>query len=186
MPEDTQFPNLDIVDGFVVNLSNLGELPNGVYVGSLLELSEERIMKRVSDFLSSSSQGDLFWSINGIGAPDLTVIYVPAGCRLESPVYLRYFANEGGDNGSAKLPLSNPRVLVLVEKGGEVGIIEEFLGGDGNKCYWVNSVLEVVVGEGGKVRHSYVQNQSVNAAHIKWTSVRQVISCALSFLLCVT
>ncbi|KAM5548527.1 hypothetical protein ABKV19_000104 [Rosa sericea] len=78
------------------------------------------------------------------------------------------------------------RVLVLVEKGGEIGVIEEFLGGDGDKSYWVNSVLEVVVGEGGKVRHSYVQNQSVNAAHIKWTSVHQVISlCSIfsSFLL---
>ncbi|PRQ24134.1 putative SUF system FeS cluster assembly, SufBD [Rosa chinensis] len=172
-PDDTQFPSLDIVDGFLVNLSNLGELPNGVFVGSLLELSDETILKRVSEFLSTSSQGDLFWSINGIGAPDLTVVYVPAGCRVESPIYLRYFANEGGDIGSPKLPLSNPRVLVLVEKGGEIGVIEEFLGGDGDKAYWVNSVLEVVVGEGGKVRHSYVQNQSVNAAHIKWTSVRQ-------------
>ncbi|KAK9942825.1 hypothetical protein M0R45_008473 [Rubus argutus] len=25
-PEDTQFPNLDIIDGFVVNLSNLGKI----------------------------------------------------------------------------------------------------------------------------------------------------------------
>ncbi|PQP98858.1 protein ABCI7 chloroplastic [Prunus yedoensis var. nudiflora] len=171
--EDTHFPTLVIVDGFVVNFSNLTELPNGVYVGSLLELSEETIMKRVSEFVSSSCDGDLFWSINGIGAPDLTVIYVPSGCRVEAPVYLRYFANEGGDEGSNKLPLSNPRVLVLVEKGGEIGIIEEFLGGDGDKCYWANSVFEVVVREGGKVRHSYVQNQSLNAAHIKWTWVRQ-------------
>lgn len=143
-------------------------------------------MKRVSEFVSSSCDGDLFWSINGIGAPDLTVIYVPSGCRVEAPVYLRYFANEGGDEGSNKLPLSNPRVLVLVEKGGEIGIIEEFLGGDGDKCYWANSVFEVVVREGGKVRHSYVQNQSLNAAHIKWTWVRQVSSCSLSLFLCVT
>ncbi|KAL6144688.1 PREDICTED: protein ABCI7, chloroplastic [Fragaria vesca subsp. vesca] len=172
-PEDTKFPHLDIVDGFLVNSINLSELPSGVYVGSLMELSDETIMKRVSEFLSSSSQGDLFWSINGIGAPDLTVVYVPAGCQVENPICLRYFSNEGGEIRSHKLPLSNPRVLVLVEAGGEIGLIEEFLGGDGDKCYWVNSVLEVGVGEGGKVKHSYVQNQSVNAAHIKWTSVRQ-------------
>lgn len=171
--EDTQIPNLVIVDGFVVSFSNLRELPDGVYVGSFQQLSEQTVMERVSEFVSSSCPGDLFWSINGIGAPDVTVIYVPSGCRVEAPVYLRYFANEGSDEGSNKLPLANPRVLVLVEKGGEIGIIEEFLGGDGNKCYWTNSVFEVVVGEGGKVTHSYVQNQSLNAAHIKWTWVRQ-------------
>lgn len=177
--EDTQIPNLVIVDGFVVSFSNLRELPDGVYVGSFQQLSEQTVMERVSEFVSSSCPGDLFWSINGIGAPDVTVIYVPSGCRVEAPVYLRYFANEGSDEGSNKLPLANPRVLVLVEKGGEIGIIEEFLGGDGNKCYWTNSVFEVVVGEGGKVTHSYVQNQSLNAAHIKWTWVHQV-SCSLS------
>ncbi|XP_028964285.1 protein ABCI7, chloroplastic [Malus domestica] len=171
--EDTQIPNLVIVDGFVVSFSNLSELPDGVYVGSFQQLSEQTVMERVSEFVSSSCRGDLFWSINGIGAPDVTVIYVPSGCRVETPVYLRYFANEGSDEGSNKLPLANPRVLVLVEKGGEIGIIEEFLGGDGDKCYWTNSVFEVVVGEGGKVTHSYVQNQSLNAAHIKWTWVHQ-------------
>ncbi|XWS49233.1 hypothetical protein CRYUN_Cryun13aG0146300 [Craigia yunnanensis] len=47
------------------------------------------------------------------------------------------------------MPLSNPRVFVLVEKGGETGIVEEFVGKEGSECYWTNSVLEVVVGGGG-------------------------------------
>lgn len=131
------------------------------------------VMKRVSEFVSNSDCGDLFWSINGIGAPDLTVVYVPAGCKVENPVCLRYISVEGRDEGSNELPVSNPRVLVLVERGGEIGIIEEFLGKDGQKRYWANSVLEVMVREGGKVRHSYIQRQSLNAAHIKWTSVTQ-------------
>ena len=134
------------------------------------------IMKRVREFASNSDCGDLFWSINGIGAPDLTVVYVPAGCKVENPVCLRYISVEGRDEGSNELPVSNPRVLVLVERGGEIGIIEEFLGKDGQNRYWANSVLEVMVGEGGKVRHSYIQRQSLNAAHIKWTSVTQVSS----------
>ncbi|KAM4073524.1 hypothetical protein ACB094_10G026400 [Castanea mollissima] len=170
---NTQFPNLVVADGYVVNSVNLSELPNGVFVGSMLELSEVSILKRVSEFVSNSDCGDLFWSINGIGAPDLTVVYVPAGCKVENPVCLRYISVEGCDEGSNELPVSNPRVLVLVERGGEIGIIEEFLGKDGQSRYWANSVLEVMVGEGGKVRHSYIQRQSLNAAHIKWTSVTQ-------------
>lgn len=33
--------------------------------------------------------------------------------------------------------------------------------------------MEVVIGEGAKVNHSYIQSQSMNAAHIKWTLVQQ-------------
>ncbi|XP_028105313.1 protein ABCI7, chloroplastic-like [Camellia sinensis] len=170
---DTHLPTLTIVDAFNVNsLSQLQNLPNGVFVGSLSSLNSEAIMKRVSEF-ESSFEGDLFWSLNGVGAPDLIVVYVPEECRVESPLHLRYYSIEGGDSGSKKLPISNPRVLVLVEKGGEIGIVEEYVGGDGEKCYWANSVTEVVIGEGGKVSHSYIQSQSLNAAHFKWTSVRQ-------------
>lgn len=174
---------MDIVDGYVMNLTNLAELPNGVYVGSLLELSDESIIKRVSENLCNFNSGDLFWSINGAGAPDMVVIYVPPGCRVENPIHLRYFSAEGSKQGSNKLPVSNPRVFVLVEKGGEVSLVEEFAVGDEEKCYWSNSVLEAVIGEGGKLRHSYVQNQSLDAAHIKWTSVRQVHQYRIMFVL---
>lgn len=178
---DTQFPNLVFIDGFLKeSVLNLSNLPDGVYLGSLLGASD-RIMERVSEFIGDFEWGDLFWSINGMGAPDLGVIYVPAGCKVEIPIYLRYFSVEGGNEELRKLPVSNPRVFVLVEEGGEVGIVEEFVGKEGNACYWANPVLEVVIGGGGKVRHSYLQSQSLRAAHIKWTAVRQVNSCYCSW-----
>ena len=177
IPLETQFANVVIVDGHFVNsVSNLTELPNGVYVGSFIDLPSESVGKRVSEFVDGKFAGDLFWSINGVGAPDLTVVYVPAGCKVENPIHFRYYSINGGDEGSKELAVSNPRVLVLVENGGEIEIIEEFLSGDGGKSYWSNPVLEVVIGSGGKVKHSYIQNQSLNAAHIKWTSVQQVLS----------
>lgn len=173
-PEDTQLLHLAIVDGHIVDSSsNMSGLPDGVYVGGLSNATSESLVKRVGEFVSGFDWGDLFWSINGVGAPDLAVVYVPAGCRVENLVHLRYYSVEASDVGSNKLPVSNPRVFVVVEEGGEVDIVEEFMGGDQNGCYWANPVLEVVIGEGGKVRHSYVQNQSPCAAHIKWTSVRQ-------------
>jgi Fe-S cluster assembly protein SufD len=165
-------PNLSIVDGFLVE-SNLSGLPEEVFVGNLSTLESEKIAQKVIDKMSVREK-DLFWSLNGAGAPDLVVIYVPTGCLVETPLHLRYFSLEVGDKNSNKLPISNPRVMVMVENGGEIGIIEEFVGGkDGDSCYWANSVLEVVIGEGAKVNHSYIQNQSLSAAHIKWTSVQQ-------------
>lgn len=169
----TQFPNLSIVDGYIVDsLSQLSELPDGVFVGSLSSLNSEAILERVSEF-EFSNEGDLFWSLNGVGTPDLIVVYVPEGCSVENPLHLRYFSDKGEDKETNKLPVSNPRVMVLVEKGGEIGIIEEYVSGDGDKYYWANSVIDVVIGEGAKVSHSYIQNQSLSAAHTKWTSVRQ-------------
>ncbi|KAL3360360.1 hypothetical protein AABB24_013674 [Solanum stoloniferum] len=170
---DTLLPTLSIVDGYVIDsLSQLNEFPSGVYVGSLLRVDSEAIMKRVSEY-EFSFKGDLFWLLNGVGTPDVVLVYVPEGCKVENPLLLRYISAEGSDKESKALPFSNPRVLVLVEKGGEISIVEEYVGGDTDKCYWTNSVMEVVVGEGAKVSHSYIQNQSFNAAHIKWTWVQQ-------------
>lgn len=142
-------------------------------MGSLSALAPD-ITERVSEFVGGFDGGDLFWSINGIGAPDVTVVYVAEGCRVESPIHLGYFAMEGGSG--ERMQVSNPRVVVVVEKGGEVDIIEEFSATEGNndQCYWTNSALEVAIAEGAKLRHSYIQTQSSAAAHIKWTSVRQV------------
>lgn len=143
-------------------------------MGSLSNLSSEAAIKRVSEFVPSFD-GDLFWSLNGLGAPDLVLVYVPVGCRVEDPIHLRYYSMQGSEFGSNTLPISNPRVLVLVEKGGEVSIVEEYVGGEreGDKCYWTNSVIELEIGQGATVSHSYLQTQSLGAAHIKWTSVRQ-------------
>lgn len=65
-----------------------------------------------------------------------------------------------------------------------MGIVEVFLGGDGNKCYWTNYVLEVIIGEGATFSHFYVQTQSLGAAHIKWTSIRQVYLVLLLLCFC--
>lgn len=181
---DTLLPlNVTILDGYVVDsLSQLSELPDGVFVGGLSSITSEATMKRVSECVPNF-QGDLFWLLNGVGAPDIIVIYVPEGCRVESPLHLKYFSLKGSEKDSKTLPISNPRVLVLVEKGGEIGIVEEYTGVDGtDMCYWANSVMEIVIGNGAKVSHSYIQTQSLGAAHIKWTSVRQVkvlVSCQL-------
>ncbi|PNX92397.1 protein ABCl7chloroplastic-like [Trifolium pratense] len=174
--DDDQFPcHISFIDGHFINsMSKNLEFPDGVYVGSLLNLSG-KVAERVLELVSGLDGGDLFWSINGMAAPDLMVVYVPEGVRVENPVHLGYLSLLGSKDGSKDLYISNPRVLVVVEKGGEVDIVEEFSNDEENEneFYWSNAVLEVVIGEGGKVRHSYIQTQSLLAAHIKWTSVRQ-------------
>jgi len=167
------------VDGhFAPTLSDISSLPNSVYAGVISDIPAGSVSDRVSSFLASESVGkDLFWDLNGVGAPDVVVIYVPEGVRIvDDPISLRFWACQGVEAGEETLPVSNPRVLVVVEKGAEVSIVEEHVGVGGNeeRCYWENSVVEIVVGDSAKVSHSYVQRQSRNAAHIKWTFARQV------------
>uniref|UniRef100_A0A7N0TE25 SUF system FeS cluster assembly SufBD core domain-containing protein n=1 Tax=Kalanchoe fedtschenkoi TaxID=63787 RepID=A0A7N0TE25_KALFE len=178
--KDEEMPILVIVDGHVASslsdLSGLG-LEYGVCIGMLSSLDLEKneaLAKRVSDYVAAFEVRDLFWSLNGVGAPDMLVVYVPEGFVVEKPLHLRYYSSSVVVSGDDKLPVSNPRVLVMVDNGGEIGVVEEFMAaGEGNGSYWSNSVTEFVVGEGAKVEHSYTQSQSLNAAHIKWTSVRQ-------------
>lgn len=97
------------------------------------------------------------------------------------PVHIM-FTYSGSDGGS--MMMSNPRVLVVAEKGAEVAIVEEHfgVGEEDGGCYWANPVVEIIVEEGAKVVHSYVQRQSSAAAHTKWTTVQQNTSSTYEFV----
>lgn len=170
---------ITIIDGRVApSLSTLPSLPAGAFAGSASDIPSGALYDAIVAAAGEPfCDGDLFWNLNGFGAPDLAVVYIPDGERMvEEPLHLRFCAVDAAEVGSRRLPLSNPRVLVVVGRGAELAIVEEYVGvegGEGNR-YWSNAVAEVVVEEGGKVLHSYVQKQSLNAAHIKWTFVRQV------------
>lgn len=108
-----------------------------------------------------------------MGAADVAVIYAPAGVKLADPVHVMFCYS--GSGKEEEMAMSNPRVLVVAEEGAEVSVVEEHFGFDAAGCYWANPVMEIVIGERGKVSHSYVQRQPLDAAHIKWTFARQVI-----------
>ncbi|KAK7367675.1 hypothetical protein VNO80_09693 [Phaseolus coccineus] len=152
-------------------------LPHDVYVGPLSALSSSPLLHTVSQFLPHTfPDADLFWSINGIAAPDLTLVYVPEGCHLQNPIHFQYTPPQPPTSHSSDtMYLSNPRVLVVLEKGASAHITEDFSSApeNDNERYWSNAAFEAVIGEGAKLSHSYIQTQSFRAAHIKWTSVRQ-------------
>ncbi|KAK7406374.1 hypothetical protein VNO78_07998 [Psophocarpus tetragonolobus] len=154
----------------VTLLTPLSDLPHPLYVGPLSALSSPSLIHQVSQFLSSSAphHADLFWSINGFAAPDLTLVYVPQGTHLDNPIHLAYHPSHASDT----MHLSNPRVLVILEKGARLHIIEDF-SANHNHSYWTNAAFEALIGEAAHLTHSYIQSQSLSAAHIKWTSVRQ-------------
>jgi len=153
-------------------------LPPAAYVGPLSALSSSPLLHTVSQLLPHTlPNADLFWSINGIAAPDVTLVYIPEDCHLENPIHFQYTPPQPPTTHSPDtMYLSNPRVLVVLEKGARAHITEDFSSSpeNDNYPYWSNAAFEAVIGEGAKLSHSYIQTQSFRAAHIKWTSVRQV------------
>ena len=100
-------------------------------------------------------------------------MHVPEGVKVaDDPIHIMFaYTNSGVES----MLMSNPRVLVVAEKAAEVAIVEEHFGaGEEGGCYWANPVAEIIIDEGARVVHSYVQHQSFAAAHTKWTVVMQV------------
>uniref|UniRef100_A0A0D9UWB6 SUF system FeS cluster assembly SufBD core domain-containing protein n=1 Tax=Leersia perrieri TaxID=77586 RepID=A0A0D9UWB6_9ORYZ len=159
---------------------------SGTHVSALADLPPGQVRDRAAAILAASADfvdKDLFYDFNAVGAKDVAVVYAPEGVSMaDDPVHIM-FSYSGCGDGS--MMMSNPRVLVVAEKGAEVAIVEEHFGlgeEDGGGCYWANPVMEILVEEDAKVVHSYVQRQSFAAAHTKWTVVKQNTSSNYEFV----
>jgi Fe-S cluster assembly protein SufD len=175
---------LVFIDGVISeSLSSLDGLPDMSFIGSIQSILEGKVGSAVSQSLellgmvASGTHDDTFMSLNGIGAPDVGVVFVPEGVHLEKPVHIIYYSSgrqgfQGVDENLSSVSLSSPRLLVVAGKDAQLEIIEEFLGESGSAC-WTNSVCEISLSQGAQVMHSYVQEQERNSIHIKQTHVSQ-------------
>nr|XP_020174983.3 LOW QUALITY PROTEIN: protein ABCI7, chloroplastic [Aegilops tauschii subsp. strangulata] len=158
---------------------------SGAHVSALADMPPGHARDRAAAAVAASarfSHRDIFYDFNAVGASDVAVVYVPEWAKMaDDPVHIM-FAYSGSDGAS--LMMSNPRVLVIAEKGAEVAIVEEHfgVGEEDGGCYWANPVVDIIVEEGARVVHSYVQRQSPAAAHTKWTTVQQNTSSKYEFV----
>ncbi|CAM0879163.1 unnamed protein product [Alopecurus aequalis] len=165
-------------DGLLVSAS-------GAHASALADMPPGSARDRAAAAIAASagfSHRDIFYDFNAVGASDVAVVYVPEGAKMaDDPVHIM-FGYSGSDGAS--MMMSNPRVLVIAEKGAEVAIVEEHFGTaeEGGGCYWANPVVDIIVEEGARVVHSYVQRQSSAAAHTKWTTVQQNTSSTYEFV----
>ncbi|KAJ7516348.1 hypothetical protein O6H91_22G055000 [Diphasiastrum complanatum] len=176
---ETDSLRLVFVDGVLsTTLSNLHDVPEELIIGSVLTLPDKQVDSLIASKLLGSASGDdsdLFATLNGIGARDVGVVILLSGLKVEKPLHVVYYSSENrsytGSSGS-QISLSSPRLLVVVEKGAELDLVEEFVGAS-QTVYWSNSVSEIFVSQGAKVTHSYVQTQERTSVHIKKTFVSQ-------------
>ena len=160
-------PGLDadrvvLVNGrFMPGLSRLGELPPGVLIGGLREILE-REPDRVRDYLAQvvPEERSPFSALNTAAMDDGVVLMLAEGIRLERPIELLHVSVGGGETR-----LTHPRHLVVLGRGAQAEVVERYVSlGEGLYCN--NLVLELHLGEGARLQHHRVQEESPNAFHL--------------------
>ncbi|MBE9168366.1 Fe-S cluster assembly protein SufD [Pleurocapsales cyanobacterium LEGE 06147] len=163
IPEALQ-SRLVFVNGvYSPELSDVAALPKGVYVGNLNQLPQKYPIEEY--FAKHQDTGDVFTSLNTAGCEDIAVVWVEKNVVLETPIHLVFVS--ATDN---KASFSQPRTLVVAERGADLSIVEEY---SGTGVYFTNAVTEIWVGENAGVKHTRLQQESEKSFHISKTAVSQ-------------
>jgi len=154
-----------IADGGVEVTDDQGAKSAGVVVAKCSEIGtcEE------TGAQSAGARGNVFSGLNAACASDVVIVRVPAGVKLVEPIHIVH-ASSGGKDGA--VAVSAPRVTVVLERGAEASIVEDFLG-EAEAEYWQNGVCEITIGQEASLTHAMIQNHGRAATHTRTTLVTQ-------------
>jgi Fe-S cluster assembly protein SufD len=149
---------------FRPKLSSLEVVPQGVVVSDIASALTGEHAELVREHLARlSAKGDAFAALNTAFLESGAFIHLPAGSRVEAPLQL-LFLSAADDDEIATFP----RVLIVAERDSHLDIIESYAA-TSETTYFTNAVVEVFVGEGARVTHCKVQDESERAFHIAAT-----------------
>ncbi len=134
-------------------------LPQGVRLLHLASASEAATQL---GGLMKPDDSDVFANLNSARFHDGAYIFIPKNVKVETPLHL-LFMSHSDTEADVEATVSQPRILVVVERGAEVELIEEYAG---EGTYFTNSSVEIFVAENAELRHERVQRESVDAFHI--------------------
>ncbi len=166
-------PNLSTSLYFVVNDSFYHQalpkahLPEGVYIGSLKDFSNERpeVVSRYYGKLATSSKNGIV-ALNTMFAQDGFVVYVPQGVVVERPIQLVNIFRSDVDL------MANRRVLVIMEPRSEAKLLVCDHSIDTVR-FLANQVIEVFVGEGASFDYYDLEESSDTTTRFSSLFVKQ-------------
>ena len=162
LPE-TDHSRLVFVNGiYNAELSHVSGLPEGVYVGSLANLSEDY---DIEAYFAQQPGGDAFTALNTAGGNDVAVVWANKHVAVAPPIHLVFLAVSEQEASFAQF-----RTLVVAETGSNISLVEEYTG---TGEYFTNAVTEVFVKPNAQVNHTRLQQESVASYHIGKTAVSQ-------------
>ncbi len=113
---------------------------------------------------------DGFTALNTAFLRDVAVARVPDGSYEPVAVSVNHGYSAGPD--SEQRYARHPRTLILAGRNANLTVVETYTGPVGLR-YFTNAVTEIVVGEGARVDHYRLLNESPGAYHVGSTRVHQ-------------
>ncbi|MGL5835424.1 MAG: Fe-S cluster assembly protein SufD, partial [Waterburya sp.] len=160
---DTENSRLVFVNGIYHDeLSNVAQLPPGIYVGSLNNLPNNY---DAAQYFAQQPGVDAFTALNTAGGDDVAVVWIDKNVVVETLIHLIFIAD-----GETEASFTQPRTLVVAETGSSISLIEEYLG---TGEYFSNAVTEIFVQNNARVNHTRLQQESDASYHIGKTAVSQ-------------
>jgi Fe-S cluster assembly protein SufD len=151
-----------LIDGrFSAELSNLGQLPKGVYLASMAETLEQRPELAQAAFDPSEESGaQPFASLNAALFVDGFVLAIEPGVALDWPVEIVHFGNAPGARAF------HLRNVIQAGAGSAATIVETATGAGFG---WTNAVTAALIGPGASVVHVKIQDEAPDAIHLALT-----------------
>jgi Fe-S cluster assembly protein SufD len=136
--------------------SNTSALPPGV---RMLRLSSASEAACALGSLATPLSSDVFANLNTARFTDGAYIFVPKNIRVEPVLHVLFVSDQEGVQPTCSLP----RLLVVLERGATLNLVEEYWG---HGCTLTNGVTEILVHEGAELVHERIQRESPEAFHL--------------------
>uniref|UniRef100_A0A7S1IWR1 Fe-S cluster assembly protein SufD n=1 Tax=Eutreptiella gymnastica TaxID=73025 RepID=A0A7S1IWR1_9EUGL len=149
-------------------LSDTSKLPEGVYLGSLSNAPAAVAASFATQTAVSSS---LFPVLNTALCKEALCVHVPVGVEVTTALHVVYLSH--GAASDEELSVAAPRLLVVLEEGAKLSIIEEFAGASTTGHYLSIPTAEFQVAARACLEHGVVQDNASGSQHLKQTFVTQ-------------
>ena len=156
------------LDGhYSAQLSSLGQLPEGVTIGSLgdaLGGQPELIEAHLGRYAGFEKHA--FVALNTAFIREGAFIHVPEGKALDQPIHVMYLST------GQEATIAHPRNLIVLDRNSQAAILESYVG-LGEASYFTNLVTEIVAAENAVVDHYKLHQESRSAFHISTLQIYQ-------------
>ncbi len=147
---------------FSGELSRLGDLPAGVFAGSLAEAMAER-GDLVEQYLGRHADIEHpFVALNTAHIEDGAFVYIPRGAAVETTIHALFLATSGDDTAPT---VSYPRNLFVAEESSRLTVVETY-GGFAEDRYFTCPVTEIVGQASSVIDHYRLGQESLGAFHV--------------------
>lgn len=147
---------LVVVDGVYRPEASSPDIPEGLVVGPWSQTKEDPAWRRFGTIVQVDRHP--FAALNTACFAEPILVRVAPGAAIARPIHLAFVSQ-----ASPTPPAVFPRVLVVVGQNAEAKLLETH---SGSGVYFTAPVTEVFVDEGGRLEHTKVQQDSLDAFHI--------------------